>query len=1691
MEIKLYIGGYEVELTKEPEILYTFQVDDATNPTVVKNGYSKTIELKGTQRNNEIFGQIWKLDRVQSIDNFNPSKKVEFQLFYGGELYQSGYVKLDSVDRSLDDITYNITLYGGLGDFFYNLMYSSGDTAGDSEQRTLADLQFIPVYDSSGSATTRTPNTQEFDFQINKDTIYSAWTQIESQEDNKWSHINFAPCYNGLPEDFDSDKVLINTKFLTGYTLEQSGYTDYDGYILTTIDKERTEWEIRDLRSYLQRPVVRVRRVIEAICQPYNNGGYEVDLDEKFFNVHNPYWDRTWVTLPMLQNLEYIGSYEGTGATGGSIITGNTKGYALFSMNRCEYSLGMEAKDIDEGADTYNADMVIRVKVGIDTTATTVNYYPTSDMFGYCGGMELQLVAKSAEGKIIGASDNINLTSTYKGGIPTPNDLRWTPLYGDTYTTVVGHFSYDNSKKEWVWSSEISLSIKDVPKNAELVLYCNKVNTDSGPIIDALANALWVHGSVQDVSRKMNDFNVEVLSSDITYNQSENVRTGAKITKQNLLNTEYSPADFLLSYCKMFGLYFKKDPDKKLIHIMTRDTFYDRTKVYDISDSIDWGDSSTMKPMIFDAKWYEWQNEGEGEFWDRYYNSWGVPYGCQKVNTGYNFDGNSKDLYEDTIFKGGIECLEKSDMYSTTTGGTLPWQYGGYSYNLYGTTDDDSIEIKVPSRSRIGQFEPYNTARPFYDLVPKLQFHDTDNDPLDGSGVMVFYNGDSEDIRSYGYWLTDDNSVMGILNEDTPCWLYTESATDTEGNEIGINLPFIPQFGRYMKHNYSDMNTQSLDFGTAREFYIPERTSTTGTNIYDRYWKSYISDLYDVDTREVELSVRPWGQINEDSLRKFYWFDNSIWRIERIIDYNIMSDETFRCVFIKVKDINNYTNINATDIVSYTLSFSPDMLTPVLNIPSSGATVRVYVDVSDDSGSWFLTDSLLDFNPDKTRGYGDGSFTIEIPAFDEYREIDVRVEGGNDEMSNLILIVQQPERLNPYITLDPWNIKAECNSTAFTIGVDSNVKWNVGVITGTNEPYITVTPYEIEVDCEEYSAKLNVNSNIDWKVGLKDNENRNYLYANPNDIMLGCESGETVINVSSNLKWNAEVIYDVPEITGITLNASWVNDIPASGGTATKDNCSYNVMGLLDDGNTRNVTNLSNVNGSLTVPSSKDENRHIAGTLTLNAEYQNFTDSENVIAYQAGFVMDCDVEIIFNVTSSTNPTRIYYSGNCIDYFTIDDDSTQYEPTSRGYTFDTTGNHTVHYHLTGGTVGEQCFLNCLSISSVVIGTGVTSIDEGCFAGCTGLTSIDIPDSVTSLGYGCFLTCSSLSSITIGTGVTIIDRNTFEDCSSLTSIEIPDSVTSLGNACFADCNSLSSVVIGTGVTTLGDSCFISCTGLTSIEIPDSVTEMGIGCFHDCISLSSVVIGTGVTGIPQQCFQSCISLSSVTIPSGVTTLGTNGFENCTGLTSIDIPDSVTSLGSHCFDKCYSLTSITIPDSVTSLGSSCFARCRSLTSIDIPDSVTDLGGECFLSCTGLTSVTLPSGIKSLGDFANCSSLTSIEIPDSVTTLDINCFSGCTALTSIDIPSGVTRIGSSCFASCESLTSITIPSRVTDMGFDCFQYCRSLSSITCLPTTPPIAGSGIFSNTNNCPIYVPQRSVDEYKSAYEWRNYKDRIYGI
>lgn len=168
--------------------------------------------------------------------------------------------------------------------------------------------------------------------------------------------------------------------------------------------------------------------------------------------------------------------------------------------------------------------------------------------------------------------------------------------------------------------------------------------------------------------------------------------------------------------------------------------------------------------------------------------------------------------------------------------------------------------------------------------------------------------------------------------------------------------------------------------------------------------------------------------------------------------------------------------------------------------------------------------------------------------------------------------------------------------------------------------------------------------------------------------------------------------------------------------------------------------------------------------------------------------------------------------------------------------------------------------------------------------------------------------------------------------------------------------------------------------------------------------------------------------------------------------------------------MTEVYIGNCVTSIGDVVFRECSGLTSVTIPDSVTSIGQAAFLSCSGLTSITIPSG---------------------VTTIDYDVFNNCTSLTSVTIPNSVTIINANAFANCSRLTSVTIGSGVTTIGSTAFSNCTSLTSVTINATTPPTLKTNVFSNTNNCPIYVPAESVDAYKAASGWSTYASRIKAI
>ncbi len=188
----------------------------------------------------------------------------------------------------------------------------------------------------------------------------------------------------------------------------------------------------------------------------------------------------------------------------------------------------------------------------------------------------------------------------------------------------------------------------------------------------------------------------------------------------------------------------------------------------------------------------------------------------------------------------------------------------------------------------------------------------------------------------------------------------------------------------------------------------------------------------------------------------------------------------------------------------------------------------------------------------------------------------------------------------------------------------------------------------------------------------------------------------------------------------------------------------------------------------------------------------------------------------------------------------------------------------------------------------------------------LTSVTVPDSVTSIGIYAFANCNAMSSVHLGSGLTTIGHHAFYDCHDLSSLTIPDSVISIGLGAFYNCALMTSVTIGNSVTTIDAGAFINCLSLSSLTIPDSVTTIGFMAFYRCNALVQVDIGNSVAAIGYMAFSNCTSLATVTVPDSTTSIGYDAFSDCPSLAAVTVGSGVTSIGYEAFRNCTGLTSI-----------------------------------------------------------------------------------------------------------------------------------------------------------------------------------------
>lgn len=144
---------------------------------------------------------------------------------------------------------------------------------------------------------------------------------------------------------------------------------------------------------------------------------------------------------------------------------------------------------------------------------------------------------------------------------------------------------------------------------------------------------------------------------------------------------------------------------------------------------------------------------------------------------------------------------------------------------------------------------------------------------------------------------------------------------------------------------------------------------------------------------------------------------------------------------------------------------------------------------------------------------------------------------------------------------------------------------------------------------------------------------------------------------------------------------------------------------------------------------------------------------------------------------------------------------------------------------------------LSIKSIVVEEGITSLCTYAFEGCSAAATVSLPSTLTNIGAAAFSNCQSLTEVTIPEGVQTIGTNCFTRCTGLVSITLPSTLTALADSAFGSCSSLTNVTLSEGIEVLSQSAFMNCSALASITIPSTVTKIEPGIFFNCGKLMSV--------------------------------------------------------------------------------------------------------------------------------------------------------------------------------------------------------------------------------------------------------------
>ena len=173
--------------------------------------------------------------------------------------------------------------------------------------------------------------------------------------------------------------------------------------------------------------------------------------------------------------------------------------------------------------------------------------------------------------------------------------------------------------------------------------------------------------------------------------------------------------------------------------------------------------------------------------------------------------------------------------------------------------------------------------------------------------VLTQYTG-TDKIYSTIYKKSNENtkedkmdSVIRILQAKKVTGRATWALTNGLG---GSTLASYTAYG-YAGHVNDPLNpTDDINWGSPKELYFTT-TSYTTANLFNGYWSEYIAEITDKDSKLLTCSLK----LNEVDIynldfSKLIYIDGSLWRLNKVLDYNPMDFNTTKVELLKVIELN-------------------------------------------------------------------------------------------------------------------------------------------------------------------------------------------------------------------------------------------------------------------------------------------------------------------------------------------------------------------------------------------------------------------------------------------------------------------------------------------------------------------------------------------------------------------------------------------------------------------------------------------------------------------------------------------------------------------------------------------------------------------------------------------------------------------